>query len=68
MHFIHCYSVLKTEAEVFQAKESRDRLAANNIDLFIGTVEFVETPLYLASSGAAIGIVFDIYCRYSYFF
>jgi NAD(P) transhydrogenase len=36
------FPILKTEAEVLQAKETRDRLAANGIDLFIGSVEFVD--------------------------
>jgi pyruvate/2-oxoglutarate dehydrogenase complex dihydrolipoamide dehydrogenase (E3) component len=31
------FPVLKTEAEVLQAKETRDRLAANGVDLFVGT-------------------------------
>lgn len=35
------YPILKTEAEVLQAQESRSRLAANNIDLFIGTAKLV---------------------------
>ena len=35
------FPILKTEAEVLQAKETRDRLASNGIDLFIGSVEFV---------------------------
>ena len=36
------FPILKTEAEVLQAKETRDRLTSNGIDLFIGSVEFVD--------------------------
>lgn len=36
------FPILKSEAEVYQAKETRDRLVANNIDLFIGDAEFVQ--------------------------
>jgi NAD(P) transhydrogenase len=36
------FPILKTEAEVLQAKETRDRLSSNGIDLFIGSVEFVD--------------------------
>lgn len=35
------FPILKTEAEVLQAAESRDKLKANNIDLFIGTAEIL---------------------------
>ena len=35
------FPILKSEAEVYQAKETRDRLSTNNIDLFIGEAEFV---------------------------
>jgi len=34
------FPVLKTEAEVLQAKESRERLTNNNVDIFIGNAEF----------------------------
>lgn len=34
------FPALKSEAEVLQAKESRDRLAANNIDIFVASAEF----------------------------
>ena len=36
--------MLKTEAEVLQAKETRDRLQANKVSLFIGSVVFSSTP------------------------
>ena len=38
------YPQLKTEAAVMQAKESRDRLSANGVSLFIGSVVFSPTP------------------------
>ena len=34
---------LRTEAEVMQAKETRDRLTRNGVDLFVGTSTFVDT-------------------------
>lgn len=34
------FPVLKTEAEVLQAKESRDRLTANKVDIFVANAEF----------------------------
>jgi pyruvate/2-oxoglutarate dehydrogenase complex dihydrolipoamide dehydrogenase (E3) component len=34
------FPVLKSEAEVYQAKETRDRLSSNKIDLFIGEAVF----------------------------
>lgn len=37
------FPALRAEAEVYQAKETRDRLAKNNIDLFIGEATFVDT-------------------------
>jgi len=36
------FPVLKTEAEVLQAAESRDKLDKNGIDLFIGEAQFLE--------------------------
>ena len=35
------FPILKTEAEVLQAKETRNRLTSNGVDMFIGSVEFV---------------------------
>lgn len=37
------FPALRAEAEVYQVKETRDRLAKNNIDLFIGEATFVDT-------------------------
>mmetsp|Transcript_4100 Transcript_4100/g.4230 ORF Transcript_4100/g.4230 Transcript_4100/m.4230 type:complete len:468 (+) Transcript_4100:32-1435(+) len=37
------FPILKTEAEGLQVKETRDRLTANGIDLFVGSVEFIST-------------------------
>lgn len=36
------FPILKSEAEVYQAKETRDRLSSNKIDLFIGEAQFVD--------------------------
>lgn len=37
------FPILKTEAEGLQVKETRDRLTANGIDLFVGSVEFISS-------------------------
>lgn len=39
------FPVLKTEAEVFQVMETRDKLSKCGVDLFVGTSEFVNTSL-----------------------
>lgn len=38
---------MKAEAEVLQAKESRDRLVANGIDVFVGNAEFSNSEIFL---------------------
>jgi hypothetical protein len=44
------FPALKGEAEVLQVAETRDRLARNLVDLFIGAAELV--PPHLSMSGS----------------
>eukprot|EP00611_Tribonema_gayanum_P015792 TRINITY_DN276_c2_g1_i2.p1 TRINITY_DN276_c2_g1~~TRINITY_DN276_c2_g1_i2.p1 ORF type:complete len:661 (-),score=253.92 TRINITY_DN276_c2_g1_i2:740-2524(-) len=44
------YPALRGEAEVLQAAETRDRLARNGVDLFIGSAELV--PAHASMSGS----------------
>lgn len=38
------FPALKSEAEVFQAAETRERLTKNNCDLYIGSAMLVKDP------------------------
>lgn len=46
--------MLKSEAEVMQAAESRDRLNKNNVDIYIGAAEIQQSPSDDEESGTTI--------------
>jgi len=58
------FPILKTEAEVLQAAETRDRLKSNGIDLYIGEAELVAPEDYgkVAVRVCRPSMCVDIYC------
>ena len=61
------FPILKTEAEVLQVVETRDKLSKCGVDLFVGTSEFVNTSLgadiFPSMSGVSDGQTVLRVCR-----